>query len=142
MPSENTFKSHIEIIRKGLKNFEAVKSLDAPVLIKSALEELVTSTSGLAQFVPFFSRHALYMEVVPLAHSALADFFSANPSFEKPSGYKQVFGLDARLSKETVQPASAKRGMFFFLFILIFLLNPISFSLVVFSCHKCGQSSS
>lgn len=119
MPSENTFKSHVEIVRKCFKNFEAVKALDAPALIKSALEELVTSTGGLAQFLPFFSRHALYLEVVPLVHNTLADFFSANPSFEKPSGYKQVIGLDTRLAKETVQPALVnKRGRFSTVFIL------------------------
>lgn len=53
MPSEQAFVKQAELARKALKSFYAVLALDAPVLIRAALVELVDSTVRLI-FIFFF----------------------------------------------------------------------------------------
>ena len=109
MPSESSFKHQAELARTALQNFHAIRQLDAPALIKSAIEELVVATADFQNFVPFFMSHALFLEIPPLVYSALEDFFSKNPNVDKPLLYGQLAGLNARV-KDTLS-TSAKKGI-------------------------------
>jgi hypothetical protein len=108
MPSENTFKQHAESARSALKNFDAIRQLDAPGPVKTAFDELVAIISDFHNFVPFFVNHPLFLEVPPLAYTALEDFLSKNTTFERPALYARVTGLNTRI-KESI--SSAKKGM-------------------------------
>lgn len=110
MPSENSFKQHIERTRGALKNFNAIRLLDAPGPVKTALDELVANTVDFTKFIPFFTSHPMFLEIPPAVHSALEDFFDKNPSFEKPANYKVIIGLNARARESS--KAAAKRGVF------------------------------
>jgi hypothetical protein len=44
MPSENSFKKQADIARDALKNFNTVRALNVPSLVKTALSELVEAT--------------------------------------------------------------------------------------------------
>jgi hypothetical protein len=44
MPSENSFKKQAEVARDALKNFNTVRTLNAPSLVKAALTDLVETT--------------------------------------------------------------------------------------------------
>ena len=125
MPSENTFKSYIDLVRKAYKNFEAIKKLDVPSIVKTASDELIESAVGLVQFIPYFNRHPLFLEMIPKVHSTLDDYFSSNPAAKKPPDFKQIIGLKTGMSKENMQAAtSTKRGTWFPVsFILFYQLN-------------------
>lgn len=114
MPSENSFKQHVERTRSALKNFNAIRVLDAPGPIKTALDELVAITVDFTKFIPFFTSHALFLEVPPAVYLALEDFFDKNSTFEKPANYKAIVGLNAR-ARDSSQTA-AKRGVSLFYF--------------------------
>jgi hypothetical protein len=118
MPSENSFKQHVERVRGALKNFNAIRILDAPGPIKTALDELIALDVEFTKFTTFFSTHALFLEVPPAVFQALDDFFTKNPTYERPPDYKQVIGLNARAAREVAaQAASTKRGMSFVFFL-------------------------
>lgn len=122
MPSENSFKQHVDRVRGALKNFNAIRLLDAPGPIKTALDELVALDIDFAKYTTFFTSHALFLEVAPAVFQTLDDFFTKNPTYEKPPDYKQVVGLNARAAREVAaQSASAKRGTSLFLSHIIFV---------------------
>ena len=93
MPSENTFKSHIELINAYLTAFEAIIKLDAPPAIKTTLETLSVSVSDLHNYVPFFEKHPLFRETVCTVYTTLEDYFSKNPTVEKPFSFRRVAGM-------------------------------------------------
>jgi hypothetical protein len=109
MPSENTFKAQVEVARTALKNFNAIRQLDAPGPNKAAFDELVSSVEVFQNFVPFFVNHPLFQEIPVAAHTALEEFLSTHPNFEKPTGYARVLGLNARI-RETTR-SSARKGI-------------------------------
>ena len=45
MPSETSFKHHVELVRSALKTFHAISQLDAPGPVKTAFDELVNVTA-------------------------------------------------------------------------------------------------
>ena len=53
MPSENSFKKQAEIAREALKNFNAIRVLNAPGMVKTALFELVEAVVS-ASLILFF----------------------------------------------------------------------------------------
>ena len=120
MPSENTFKHHVEAIRTALKAFEAIRQLDAPGPVKTAFHDLVAVTADLNNFLPFFASHPLFLEVPPLVSTILEDFLAKNPNFERPALYTKVAGLNAR-----IKDSSAKKGMSLPLFLI--LMTSLSF---------------
>ena len=107
MPSENTFKQHVELTRTALKTFTAIRQLDAPGPIKTAFDELVVLTADFTNFVPFFVTHPLFIELPPLVFSAFEDFLCKNPAFEKPAAYAKVVALNARIKESA---SAAKKG--------------------------------
>ena len=127
MPSENTFKHHAELARTALNNFNTIRKLDSPGLIKTAFDELVAVMVEFVQFAPFFTHHPLFIEIPPLVHAALEDYLAKNPNFVKPPMYNKVIGLSAR-AKDAAALA-ARKGMSPSLpsFILTFLTFLLSF---------------
>ena len=113
MPSESSLKHQADAARSALKNFNAIRLLDAPGPVKAAVEELVAATAEFHNFIPFFVNHSLFLEIPPLVYSTLEEFFSKNPNFEKPALYSKIVGLNARV-KDTAT-ISAKKGMSFYL---------------------------
>jgi hypothetical protein len=110
MPSENSFKQHIERLRTALKTFNAIRLLDAPGPVKTAFEELVDLSADMNKFSTFFSNHALFIEVPPLVYDTLEDFFLKNPTYAKPANYHALEGLHTK-AKDSAHIA-ARRGMF------------------------------
>jgi hypothetical protein len=116
MPSENTFKSQIDLIRAYLTAFEAIIQLDAPPAIKSALLALSDSASNLHNFIPYFNTRPLYIETITMVYNALDNFFLKNPHYERPFSYKRVAGMFSSVNNLS---AAEKRGkVFLFLFII------------------------
>ena len=111
MPSENTFKAQAEIARTALKNFHAIRQLDAPGPSKAAFDKLVSSVEVFHNFTAFFSNHPLYLEIPPAAHAALDGYLSTHPNFEKPAGYARVSNLTARIRENAC--AATRKGMLF-----------------------------
>ena len=105
----------LELPRSALKAFNAIRLLDAPGPVKTALYDLVTVTSDFNHFVPFFISHALFQEILSLVHSTLEEFLSQHPDFERPPNYSKIAGLHARV-QDSIQLA-AKKGMYFPLFV-------------------------
>ena len=114
MPSESSFKQQAELARSALKNFNAIRQLDAPGPAKTAFYELANATADFHRFIPFFTSHALFQEIPPAAHIAMEEFLSKHPNFEKPPAYSKVAGLNARV-QDALQ-VSAKRGKSSFYF--------------------------
>jgi hypothetical protein len=135
MPSESTFKQQVERARVLLKSFNTIRVLDAPGPVKTAFDELSAIASDFIKFVPFFTGHPLFQEVIPAIHSALEDFITKNPNFEKPSSFQQVAGLNTR-AQDALQN-SAKKGMSSSYFKGKFLLT-----LIFLSCYCGCQPSS
>ena len=108
MPSESSFKHHTELVRNALRTFTTIQQLDAPGPIKTALNELITATADFQNFVPFFVNHTLFLEIPPLVYTTLEEFFSKNPSFDKPPLYGKLAGLNARVKDSLA--ISAKKG--------------------------------
>lgn len=96
MPSESSFKQHVEQARSALKTFNAIRQLDAPGPVKTAFDELVTITADFNKFVPYFVNHSAFQELPPSVYSTLEDFLSKHPNFEKPANYSRLVGLNAR----------------------------------------------
>ena len=117
MPSENTFIQHVEAARAALKNFNAVRQLDVPGPVKTAFNELVAVIAEFNTFVPFFVNHPLFLEIPPLACTALEDFLSKNAAFERPALYAKVTVLNARI-KDSI--SGAKKGAWFASFLFLF----------------------
>jgi hypothetical protein len=125
MPSENSFKQHVETVRVALKNFQAIRQLDAPGPVKTAFDELSNATAELNRFVPFFVTHLSFQELPPLVLSTLEEFLVKNPQFEKPSSFSKLAGLSAR-AQDSAHTA-ARRGMYkFFSFFLLALTHLLS----------------
>jgi hypothetical protein len=135
MPSENSFKQHAEVARSALKTFNAIRQLDAPGPVKTALNELVTATVDFNNYVPFFLSHALFQELPPLVHSTLEDFFSKNPNVEKPPLYAKIAGLNARIKDSLQTPAKKGESSF------SFDLDSFLYSSALSSCHRRSQRS-
>ena len=131
MPSENSFKQHVERVRVSLTNFNAIRKLDAPGPIKTAMDELIALALDFSRYTTFFAAHALFLEIVPATFQALEDCYTKHPSFEKTDEYKQIIGLNARAAKEVAAQATAtKRCMF--LFCLSFYYGILILSLFTF----------
>ena len=129
MPSENSFKQHIALVRAALKTFNTICQLDAPGPVKTAFDELVNVTADLNKFVPFFVSHSLFQELPPLVHAALEDFLTTRPSFDKPLNFSKIAGLNAR-AQDSVH-ISARRGKYLLSFESLFSLT------IVYSCYQC-----
>ena len=114
MPSESSFKQQAELARSALKNFNAIRQLDAPGPAKTAFYELVNATVDFNRFIPFFTSHVLFQEIPPAAHIALEDFLSKHPNFEKPPTYSKVAGLNARIQDALQTPAKKGKPPSFF----------------------------
>jgi hypothetical protein len=108
MPSEISFKQHVELVRSALKTFHAISQLDAPGPVKTAFDELVNVTADFNKFMPTFTNHLLFQELPPLVHTALEDFLAKHPTFEKPANYSKVVGLNAR-AQDSIH-ISTRRG--------------------------------
>jgi hypothetical protein len=136
MPSETAFKKQAELAREALTNFNTIRQLKAPGLIKTALSELVEATvcsipfifyfdansfskASFNNFVPYFVSHVLFQEIPPAVHIAIEDFISKNPDVEMPPLTHKIAGLNARVKDFLANP-HPKKGM-------------ISFSPLVFS---------
>lgn len=111
MPSESSFKKQAEIAQDALKNFTAVQSFKSPVVIKAALDELVTSTVAFNSFIPFFLSHPLFQEIPPAVFHVLEKFMHKNPNFDMPSDYAKIVGLDTRIRESLTQQTSLKKGL-------------------------------
>lgn len=127
MPSENSFKKQAEVAREALKNFNMVRALNAPSLVKAALTDLVESTvrfpisfsvellisfffqAAFNNFVPFFVNHSLFQEIPPAVHSVIEDFRLKNPHYDMPSLTLKVAGLAARV-KDSLAASLTKKG--------------------------------
>jgi hypothetical protein len=137
MPSEASFKKQAELAREALTNFNTIRQLKAPGLIKTALLELVETTVRLLllsfilrlthiskvafnNFVPFFVSHVLFQEIPPAVHTAIEDFVSKNPDFEMPPLTHKIAGLDARVKDSLVNQNSRKGSVFPLIHILLF----------------------
>src|SRR5882762_1863026 len=93
MPSENTFKNQVELVRAYLTAFEAIIKLDAPVATNSALMSLSDATGNFHHYIPYFDNRPLYIETISMAYIAMDNFFTKNPTVEKPHSFKRVAGL-------------------------------------------------
>jgi hypothetical protein len=103
MPSESSFKRHVELVRETLKNFLAVRALKAPTLVKAAILELVDVTVALNPFIPFFINNDLCQEMPTVVLKALNDFASDNPSYLMPKSLDKVVALNARVRGSLAQ---------------------------------------
>ena len=123
-PSEDAFKKQAELARQALKNFNAIRSLDAPGPIRTALYELVPATVSSLFFtfpacetyvslqIAFnnfvaFSSHPLFQEIIPAVYAAIQDFTAKHPNFDFPTLTYLIKGLDARARGSV----NSKKGM-------------------------------
>lgn len=107
MPSENTFKSQVELVRAYLKAFEVIAKLDAPAAVTDAVENLTASTADLHRFTPFFDSHPLFVETITMVYPILENFFKKNPTAVKPFSYKRLGSMFGGLSSP---PPMTKKG--------------------------------
>lgn len=121
MPSESSYKKHIEIAREALKNFTIVRNLKAPIIVKAAVDDLIDATIALYPFIPFFLTHAHFQEFVPAAFNALNNFSNDNVSFVMPLSMDRVFTLNNRVRGSLTQTI-AKKGMNIHIFIFYALI--------------------
>ena len=110
MPSETSFKHHVDLVRSALKTFHAISQLDAPGPVKTAFDELVNVTADFNKFMPTFTNHSFFQELPPLVHTALEDFLAKHPTVDKPANFSKIVGLNAR-AQDSVHIAS-QRGTY------------------------------
>ena len=105
MPSETSFKHHVELVHSALKTFHAISQLDAPGPVKTAFDELVNITADFNKFMPTFTNCSFFQELPPLVHTALEDFLAKHPAFNKPANFSKIVGLNAR-AQDSIHIAS------------------------------------
>ena len=110
MPSESSFKKQADATSEALKTFTAIQNSKSIVIVKAAINELIDTTTGFNNFLPFFLSHPLFQEIPPAVFNVLEDFSNRNPKFDMPSSIAKVAGLDARVKDSMA--IKNKKGMF------------------------------
>lgn len=95
--SESSFKNQVELAREALATFNTVRDLNAPGIVRSALNDLIDKTAAFNQYVPYFLSHPSFLEIPPAVFSSIENFRTSHPSFEIPPSFAKVSGLDARV---------------------------------------------
>ena len=106
MPSENTFKGHVDLINVYLSGFEAISKLDKPDAVKPQMDLLSSATSDLHKFIPYFDQHPSFIKTVDSVYTAINEFLTKNPTVDKPTGFLRVTGLYSTV--KNLPPASKK----------------------------------
>lgn len=140
--SDLAFNKQADAARDALKNFNTISQLNAPGLIKTAMDELVASMvsvllsfiTGLADhndgqssfhgFVPHYAATPSFQELPAAAIDALNRFTVKNPTYKLPKSFPTLAGLVARA--KDVSPSAVKKGEpsapYLFLFFLLIVL--------------------
>ena len=105
MPSENTFKTQVDLARAYLRAFQAISDVGAPSAVKSSLDLLAG--------IPFFDNHPLFIETVSSAYTAIDSYLTKHPTLEKPAGFLCITGMYTTAKNSSV---ANKRGKSFILF--------------------------
>ena len=113
MPSENTFKTQVDLARAYLWAFQAISDVGAPSAVKSSLDLLAGTVSDFHKFIPFFDNHPLFIETVSSAYTAIDSYLTKHPTLEKPAGFPCITGMYTTAKNFSV---ANKRGKSFILF--------------------------
>ena len=97
MPSELSLKKHAEIAHDALTNFNAVCSLKSPVIVKTAIFDLIDAIIAFHPFIPFFLTNDLFQELLTSASNTLCGFAKDNPAFVMPKSMDKVASINDRV---------------------------------------------
>lgn len=125
MPSESSFKKHVDAAREALKNFNTVKTFKSSVVTRAAMVELIDVTVAFNHYVPFFLKEPAFQEIPTAVYSVLEEYSSSNPSFVMPTLYSKVAALDARV-KDFVLKGTKGTLPLVLVFILLTLFSSFS----------------
>jgi hypothetical protein len=142
MPSESSFKKHCETVREALKTFTTIRSVKAPNLVITAINDLIDATLALSPFTSFFLSHDLFQELPPTVYTVLCNFASENPSVVMPPTMDQLAALRNRVRGSFAQ--SLKPGKFPCLilkFVYPFLITSFLLEVVVPTAPRADSKS-
>lgn len=108
MPSESSFRKHAEAARDALTNFTTVRSLKAPIIVRTAVFDLIDAIIAFQPFIPFFITHELFQEISTSAFNILSGFAKENPSFVMPTTMDKVVAINDRVQASL----TSKKGNF------------------------------
>ena len=108
MPSESSFKSHIEATRSALAKFEPIAAIGLPAATQPALDELIVTTANYVKFNPWFAHDPRFFEVPLQVYAILEAFFVKNPFYKRVPAYNTVIGMSEKSKR--IAASAAKKG--------------------------------
>jgi hypothetical protein len=124
--SDLAFNKQADAARDALKNFNTIAQLNAPGLIKSAMDELImvmvsplfitsfiqvdrdVEKTAFNSFVPHYVVQPPFQELPLAALDAINLFTAKHPSYKLPKTFPNLVGLVARVKDTPV--SAAKKG--------------------------------
>ena len=118
MPSESSFKKHAEIAHDALTNFNAVRSLKSPVIVKTAVFDLIDAIIAFHPFIPFFLTNNIFQELLTSAYNTLCSFAKDNPAFVMPKSMDTVASINDWVQNSFTSKRGKRYSLMSFSFIL------------------------